>query len=90
LQDAPAALGKIQGDASQAAAHLSWLRLKKREVQAPSPEVTAILLGFWADFVTCVPEPYSSAFKQEWHKLNRGSLRKPSAFARMRTESVSG
>jgi hypothetical protein len=71
LEGAPGALGTLRADASQAAAHLSWDRVRKPDVQRPSTDVTRFLLTHWVDFQTCLGEPYNQLFIAEWRRLYR-------------------
>ena len=56
--------------ASQAVAHLSWMRVRQPEVQTPSRAVTKVLQGLWSDFAQCAPEPYRAEIRRAWRALH--------------------
>jgi hypothetical protein len=71
LETAPPGLGVLYGQASRAVAHLSWQRVTEGEVQAPSREVTRLLLRLWSDFVRCLGAPHRERFLEAWKALHR-------------------
>ena len=72
LAGAPQSLGRLKADASQAAAHLSWNRVRRPEVQHPTREVTDVLRMLWGYFVEGAPAPYKDLFLQAWRELHPG------------------
>lgn len=70
LAEAPPSLGDLHSHASQAVAHLSWMRVRQPEVQTPSRAVTKVLQGLWGDFAQCAPEPYRAEIRRAWRALH--------------------